>query len=159
MVNIIKQHVMRLFTPIVKVPLFSFMGGQFVSYYDIGCRIKVIVMVSFPWVLINFCIWNQLQKLPPPQKKIQKFSITWKWGGGSVLKHLWMKCLLSVHQLKNKNSVYIYIFWHLEYQEYDTIYPELGTVSDRTQLGVCTENSWIPVDFPLSVDNWLFDRE
>lgn len=64
-----------------------------------------------------------------------------------------MKCLLSVHQLKNKNSVYIYIFWHLEYQEYDTIYPELGTVSDRTQLGVCTENSWIPVDFPLSVDN------
>lgn len=159
MVNIIKQHVMRLFTPIVKVPLFSFMGGQFVSYYDIGCRIKVIVMVSFPWVLINFCIWNQLQKLPPPPKKNSKVQYHLEMGGGSVLKHLWMKCLLSVHQLKNKNSVYIYIFWHLEYQEYDTIYPELGTVSDRTQLGVCTENSWIPVDFPLSVDNWLFDRE
>lgn len=154
MVNIIKQHVMRLFTPIVKVPLFSFMGGQFVSYYDIGCRIKVIVMVSY-----QFLYMKSITKVTPPKNSKVQYHLEMGEGGGSVLKHLWMKCLLSVHQLKNKNSVYIYIFWHLEYQEYDTIYPELGTVSDRTQLGVCTENSWIPVDFPLSVDNWLFDRE
>lgn len=74
MVNIIKQHVMRLFTPIVKVPLFSFMGGQFVSYYDIGCRIKVIVMVSFPWVLISISIFVyeiNYKSYPPKNSKVQ----------------------------------------------------------------------------------------